>query len=213
MLSRQTDSFHPALSTDITSCLVGNGVRPISNMFLSGCGVHNPGKLVFFQHAQKFLLYFCCRRAEPSWHTLSFTLQFAFQCPANAGVKSAPLSPSRAQGARGGDETIKKKINKKQQCKARVGSLLRIAQQLRSRGLGDVSFEPETNFPHHLPTSHERREGQSQTIWTTQWKQKPAERIGSPAMLSRKQSKTTCSVNLPQTCSSTDFIPVSICND
>jgi len=44
-------------------------------------------------------------------------------------------------------------------------------------------------FPHHLRTSDEREEGQSQTIWIALWEQRPAEKIGLPRCLAQNKAK------------------------
>lgn len=111
----------------------------------------------------------------PSQRALLFTFQLVFQIRANRGATSAPLHPSQDQGARGGDRIIEKKnscvkhmLHSSEDCTT--------AEAWGSEGMSHLN-QTQT-FPHHLPTSDEREEGQSQTIWIALWEQRPAEKIG-----------------------------------
>lgn len=180
-----------------------NGVRSTSHTSQLVCDFHTCRKLYFFQQKSlKYLLYCYCSQLMPSQHALLFTVQLVFQSRANRGATSAPLHPSQDQGARGGDRIIKKKT-KKQLCKAHVAFFRGLYNSWCLGIWGDESSKPDTNLP--PPPSHLR------------WKGRGTEpdhldsSVGAEAcredrtatMLSTKQSKTTCSIVLPRTHSST----------
>lgn len=135
----------------------------------------------------------------------------------NRGTTSAPLHPSGAQGARCGDEIIKKKGRKKEN--NGVGHMLGsfedcAAAEARGSGGWVISGRRKLSSPLPHLTWKERRTEPDHLDNSVG--AEPAERIGPPAMLSWKQSKTTCSADLPELTHqqpSDDFISMSTCSN
>lgn len=152
----------------------------------------------------------------PPQRALLFTVQLVFQIRANRGATSAPLHPFQDQGARGGDRIIEKK-KKTNSCVMHMLHSSEDCTTAEAWGSEGMSHLNQTQtFPHHLPTSDEREEGQSQTIWIALWEQRPAEKIGLPRCLAQNKAKQLALQSFVEHTHqqlSAGFISMSISND